>query len=53
VLIAHTSSAPGRLRIDCDRLNDDSEAYNPIIQMGEAVLTWDESRRIAGVRVQE
>ena len=51
--IAHTSGAPGRLRIDCDRLNPDSEAYNPILQMGEAVLAWDEARRITGVRVQE
>jgi hypothetical protein len=34
-------------------LNPDSEAYNPIIQMGEAVVVWDEARRITGVRVQE
>jgi hypothetical protein len=33
--------------------NDDSEAYDPIFQMGEAVTTWDKSRRITGVRVQE
>ncbi|HKP74556.1 MAG TPA: hypothetical protein VJT67_03390 [Longimicrobiaceae bacterium] len=53
LLIAHTSAAPGRLRIDCDRPNDDSEAYNPVIQMGEAIITWDESRRITDVRVED
>ena len=51
--IAHTSAAPGRLRIDCDRPNPDSEAYNPILQMGEAVVAWDETRRITDMRVQE
>ena len=50
--IVHTSGAPGRLRIDCDRPNDDSEAYNPIIQMGEAIITWDAERRITAVKVQ-
>jgi len=47
-VIAHTSAAPGRLRIDCDRPNDDSEAYLPIIQMGEIVFSWDETRRLTG-----
>jgi len=53
LVVAHTSAAPGRLRIDCDRPNPDSEAYLPIEQMGEAVITWDEDRRITGSRVQE
>ncbi|MFL5539473.1 MAG: hypothetical protein ACJ8J0_10800 [Longimicrobiaceae bacterium] len=50
--VAHTSAAPGRLRIDCDRPNDDGEAYLPIVQMGEAIVTWDESRRIGDVKAQ-
>ena len=53
LVVAHTSGAPGRLRIDCDRPNPDSEAYNPILQMGEAIITWGEDRRISGVKVQE
>jgi hypothetical protein len=53
LVIVHTSAAPGRLRIDCDRIDDDSEAYLPLQQMGEAVITWDEARRITDVRVQE
>jgi hypothetical protein len=53
VAIAHTAGAPGRVRIDCDRPNDDSEAYLDVVQMGEAVIAWDEARRIASVRVQE
>ena len=40
------------LRIDCDRPNDDSEAYLSIVQMGEAIVTWDESRRIIDMKVQ-
>ncbi|HEX8831680.1 MAG TPA: hypothetical protein VF705_10960 [Longimicrobium sp.] len=51
--VAHTTGAPGRLRIDCDRLNPDSEAYNPIVQMGEAIVTWNAERRITEVRLQE
>jgi tetratricopeptide (TPR) repeat protein len=50
--VAHTSAAPGRLRIDCDCLTRDSEAYLPIEQLGEAVITWDEARRITDARVQ-
>jgi|GEM_PF-4935488 len=50
--VAHTSGAPGRLRIDCDRPNPDSEAYNPVVQLGEAIITWDEGRRITGVKMQ-
>jgi len=50
--VAHSSPAPGRLRIDCDCLTRDSEAYLPIEQLGEAVITWDETRRITNVRVQ-
>src|SRR6185295_18377743 len=50
--IAHTAAAPGRLRIDCDRPNDDSEAYLSIVQMGEAIITWDDQRRITDVKVQ-
>jgi tetratricopeptide (TPR) repeat protein len=50
--VAHTASAPGRLRIDCDCLTRDSEAYLPVEQIGEAIFDWDEERRIADVRVQ-
>ena len=50
--VAHISAAPGRLRIDCDRPNDDSEAYLSIVQMGEAIVTWDSDRRITAVKVQ-
>lgn len=50
--IAHTAAAPGRLRVDCDCPNDDSEAYMEILQMGEAIIAWDESRRITEVRLQ-
>lgn len=53
LVIAHASAAPGCARIDCDRPNPDSEAYLPVEQIGEAVITWDESRRITDVRVQE
>ncbi|MFL5382680.1 MAG: hypothetical protein ACJ8GN_09230 [Longimicrobiaceae bacterium] len=52
LLIAHTSGAPGRLRIDCDRPNPDSEAYLPIEQVGEAIITWDEACRITDVKVK-
>ena len=51
--VAHTSAAPGRLRIDCDCLTRDGEAYLPIEQMGEAIISWHEGRRVTGVRVQE
>ena len=34
------------------RPNDDSEAYMEIVQMGEAIIAWDESRRITDVRLQ-
>ena len=51
--VAHASAAPGRLRIDCDRPNDDSEAYLSIVQMGEAIITWDDQRRIIDMRVKE
>lgn len=51
LVVAHTSAAPGRLRIDCDRPNDDSEAYLPIMQMGEAIISWDDQRRITDVRL--
>jgi hypothetical protein len=50
--VAHTASAPGRLRIDCDCLTRDSEAYLPVEQIGEAIVEWDEERRITEVRVQ-
>lgn len=50
--VAHTSAAPGRLRIDCDCLTRDSEAYLPVEQLGEAVISWDEARRITDARVQ-
>lgn len=53
LVVAHTSAAPGHLRIDCDRPNDDSEAYLQIVQMGEAIITWDDQRRITDVRVKE
>jgi hypothetical protein len=48
LVIAHTSPAPGRLRIDCDWQNDDSEAYLALSQLGEALFTWDEARRVSG-----
>jgi len=51
--VAHTSGAPGRLRIDCDRQERDTDSYLDIAQMGEVIITWDESRRITSVRVQE
>ena len=52
LLIAHTAGAPGRVRIDCDRLDTDSERSSDIVQVGEAVISWDEHRRITQVRVQ-
>ncbi|HSU17231.1 hypothetical protein [Longimicrobium sp.] len=51
--ISHTAGAPGRVRFDCDRLERDSDAYNEIVQMGEVLIRWDESRRITGVDVRE
>ena len=51
--VAHTTGAPGRLRIDCDRLERDGEDDDRLLQMGEAVFTWDETRQITGVRVHE
>lgn len=51
--VAHTSAAPGRFRIDCDRPNDDSEAYLSIVQMGEAIITWDAGHRIIDMKVQQ
>jgi hypothetical protein len=52
LLIAHTAEAPGRVRIDCDRLDTDSERSSDIVQVGEAIVSWDEHRRITQVRVQ-
>ena len=50
--VAQVADAPGRLRIDCDRPNDDSEAYMEVLQMGEAVFAWDAERRVTDERVQ-
>jgi hypothetical protein len=36
--VAQVADAPGRLRVDCDRPNDDSEAYMEVLQMGEATF---------------
>jgi hypothetical protein len=52
-VIAHTAGAPGRVRFDCDRLDRGSDTSDEIVQMGEAVFSWDESRGITGVTVQE
>jgi len=52
LLVAHTSGAPGRLRIDCDLLTRDSEAYDPIVQMGEATVACDGERRITDLKVR-
>lgn len=52
LVIAHTAGAPGRVRIDCDRFETDSEAPSEIVQVGEAIVSWDEQRRITQVRVQ-
>jgi hypothetical protein len=51
--IAHTADAPGRVRFDCDRPERDTEAYLDVVQMGEVVISWDESRRITDVMVRE
>jgi hypothetical protein len=51
--IAHTAGAPGRVRFDCDRPERDSEAYLDIVQMGEVVISWDESRHITDINVRE
>jgi hypothetical protein len=50
--VAQVADAPGRLRVDCDRPNDDREAYMETLQMGEAVFGWDAHRRITDERVQ-
>jgi hypothetical protein len=50
LVIAHTSPVPGRLRIDCDWQNDDSEAYLALSQLGEALFSWDEARRVSALR---
>ncbi|HET7460252.1 MAG TPA: hypothetical protein VFJ82_03355 [Longimicrobium sp.] len=51
--VAHTSGAPGRLRIDCDRYDPDPDSYLEIRQLGEAIVSWDEARRITQLRVRE
>lgn len=51
--VAHTAGAPGRLRIDCDRKERDSDTYLDIAQLGEVIIAWDENRAITSVRVQE
>lgn len=51
--VAHTTGAPGRLRIDCDRLERGGEDEDRLLQMGEAIFTWDETRQITGVRIHE
>lgn len=50
--VAHTSGAPGRVRIDCDVYDPDPDSYLEIRQLGEAVLAWNEERRLTDVRVQ-
>jgi len=51
--IAYTTEAPGRVRFDCDRRERDSDAYLDVAQMGEVVISWDESRCITAVDVRE
>jgi hypothetical protein len=51
--VAHTCGAPGRLRIDCDRLERGGDEDDRMVQMGEAIATWDGDRGITSVRVQE
>lgn len=51
--VAHTTAAPGRLRIDCDRLERGGDEDDRMLQMGEAIVTWDGDRRITNIRVQE
>jgi hypothetical protein len=51
--VAHTADAPGRLRIDCDRLERGGESDDRLLQMGEVIFTWDATRQITGVRVHE
>lgn len=52
LLVAHTSAAPGRVRIDCDLYDRDTDSYQEIRQLGEAIMSWDENRRISGVQMQ-
>jgi hypothetical protein len=40
------------VRFDCDRPERESEAYSPIVQMVEVVISWDESRRITDINVR-
>lgn len=51
--VAHSGGAPGRVRIDCDVYDPDPDSYLEIRQLGEVVISWDESRHITNVRVQE
>ncbi|HEU4560644.1 MAG TPA: hypothetical protein VFS20_22520 [Longimicrobium sp.] len=50
--VAHTAGAPGRVRIDIDRMERDSET-NLMGQMGEAIFTLDDACRIIDVRIHE
>jgi hypothetical protein len=51
LVIAHTADAPGRVRIDCDRFDAGSDGPTEIIQVGEAIISWDDQRRITQVCV--
>ena len=51
--VAHTAAAPGRVRIDCDLFVNDSDLYNPVSQMGEAIIAWDAERRLADITINE
>ena len=52
LLVAHTTGAPGRVRIDCDLYDNDTDSYQEIHALGEAIISWDGDRRITDVRVQ-
>lgn len=52
LVIAHTAGAPGRVRIDCDRLDRSGDGPSEIVQVGEAIISWDEQRRITQVGLQ-
>jgi hypothetical protein len=45
-VIAHTAAAPGHVRFDCDRLDRGGDSSDEIVQMGEAIIRWDEQRRL-------
>ncbi|HEX6751875.1 MAG TPA: hypothetical protein VF092_31560 [Longimicrobium sp.] len=51
--VAHTAAAPGRVRIDCDLYVNDSDLYNPVSQMGEAIIAWDAERGLTDVAINE